>query len=494
MILQVSYLPVYRAHAVVPIAAGIAWGVQIVVPQAIRYLGTEIAISALVKGVQASNAYYSATAKISNANYAKYFRSKAALGVAAFTGAAAALGWALTNDGTLMQPEYPDSDGGYVEGYVYGSCGSLCPKSYYESLRSLASDFQSYGLIDVPNKRFEIQPIENYWRVTFYGEHNGNPDKVLSTKNYFQYSCEDGALRDLLSCTEPDTSVPSNELTDEDIFTGVSSYVSGLAQSAQNEFFGSLDTSDDGGKGLLLDNELTGSDGFVIDEDGQQPQYAPVMPDGSNLPSVGDVEWAYAHNIATGVGQSDDSSLPSYVPPEYWDNADYLANTIANGDSYLTGLNSGVYTPSVPDEGPGVTNPTVDLSGIESRLDTGNSLSESVLTEVQQLNSTTFSTQSAPNSSKSFSFWDIRYPDGIGGVVGVFMDNMKTTPVFLWLDEFILDLNDGEVPVFELCFGTIAGIDFGCYNLQAEAYIWSAIKASMILFAVIVSRRIVFGG
>lgn len=495
MIFQVSYLPVYKARAFVPIAVGVAWGIEIGLPIAVRYLATEIAITALVKGVQASSAYYSATAKISNINYAKYFRSKTAMGVAAFTAAAAAIGWSMTNDGTLVQSDYPGSDGGYMEGFVYGPCGSSCPKKYYENLNVLATDYMESSLIDLPNKHFEIKAMENYWQVRFYADHNGIPDSLLTQKNFFQYSCEYSGFSANKSCTEPDTSVPTHELSNEDVFNGVSSYISSLNNSEQNDFYGSIYSDDDGNSVLLLDDELTSpANGFVIVEDGEESQYAPVMPDGSNLPSIGDVEWNYAHNITTGVAQSDDSSLPSYVPPEYWDNADYLANNIANGDKYVTGVNSGVHTPSVPDEGGGVTNPTVDLSGIESHLDAGNSLSESSLSELQQLNTTSVITQSAPNSSNSFSFWDIRYPDGIGGVIGLFVENMKSTPVFMWLDEFILDLNEGEIPAFELCFDTIAGIDFGCYKLQADAYIWSAIKASMILFSVIVSRRIVFGG
>ncbi|MFL7017243.1 hypothetical protein AB6D16_019050 [Vibrio cyclitrophicus] len=174
-----------------------------------------------------------------------------------------------------------------------------------------------------------------------------------------------------------------------------------------------------------------------------------------------------------------------------------MGNTVANGNDYVTGLNSGAI--ANPDAGTGTDTGTdagliVDVSGVETRLDTTNQLSQRILDEVVQVNSTNVSLQSVPNDSVAASFWPVRYPDGLAGVLNNFIEDMKQTPIFEWLDEFVLNLVSGSLPAFDLCFDVIAGIDFGCYTLKADAYIWSAIKACMILFSVIVSRRIVFGG
>ena len=198
--------------------------------------------------------------------------------------------------------------------------------------------------------------------------------------------------------------------------------------------------------------------------------------------------------IVKGEAQSLDPSQSNYVSTADWDEAYYLAHSVANGNPLITGANAGVITSPVPNTGEDNTGTVVvDVSGIESRLDTGNTLTQSVIDEISKMNQSSVVLNTAPSDSAQ-SFWPVKYPNGISGVLTKFISDMKQTPILQWLDTFVININAGSIPAFDLCFNVIGSIDFGCYSLSADAYIWSAIKASMILLAVIVSRKIVFGG
>ncbi|POC64939.1 hypothetical protein, partial [Vibrio vulnificus] len=453
---------------------GAIWAVETVAPHAIRYLASEIAISSVVKAVQVSNAYYSATSKLSNAKFLSHFKSKAALGVAAFTGALAALGFSLTNDGTLVSGSSIADDAKEVQG-VYWICGS---NTHYSSARSACEAYSSYPLRVVESDSNSVSYCRIYNTETGDCFLTGNPKA-------WRYDCSSSPNSTASTCSSDFQPSNGDPLSDDEASKGIIDYLKSLSDSEQLQFFGDSDG--------VVDSSLVAD--FESDN-------APPMPDGQTpIPNMGDPAWDNAHLIATGVAQSSDSSSPNYVSSNDWDEAYHLANTVANGNSHITGLNSGAVT--VPDSGTGTdagsgtgtnVNVNVDFSGVESRIDTTNSLSQSILEQVTKVNSTTVPLQSLPNESVAASFWPVKYPDGLSGVLNNFIDDMKQTPIFEWLNEFVIDLGSGSLPAFDLCFNVIAGIDFGCYTLQADAYIWSAIKACMILFSVIVSRRIIFGG
>ncbi|MFL7017231.1 hypothetical protein AB6D16_018990 [Vibrio cyclitrophicus] len=481
IVFYISIFPVQRANSVIPVVAGAAWAIDLAAPVAIRYLASEIAISSIVKAVQVSNAYYSATSKISNANFLKFFKSKAALGTAAFTGIVAAVGYSLTNDGIFMTSgsvDVPDGDVAPQAGI--GWCeASRCGSSITEVATSVCSGYQYCR--DFTITAYRHDPARDDLRTVTYHISDTNDWRVADVQSKpCQYinsgqsvaTCDDG-------WTPPTgESVP---VSDELATTSIVEHIESLPAEDQ-----SLLIADSEG---VLDESLI--DDLTADD-------APPMPSGdSGIPNIGDQSWTNAHLITTGVAQSSDSSAPNYVSTSDWDEAYYLGNTVANGNDYVTGLNSGAI--ANPDAGTGTDTGTdagliVDVSGVETRLDTTNQLSQRILDEVVQVNSTNVSLQSVPNDSVAASFWPVRYPDGLAGVLNNFIEDMKQTPIFEWLDEFVLNLVSGSLPAFDLCFDVIAGIDFGCYTLKADAYIWSAIKACMILFSVIVSRRIVFGG
>jgi len=483
MIFYVSVLPVQRANAVAPVVvAGAAWAIDVAAPVAIRYLASEIAISAVVKAVQASNAYYAASAKISNAKFLKFFKSKAALGAAAFTGVFGALGFTLTNDGTLMKSGSVDiKDGDVAPKAGFGWCdSSTCGTTISEAADKVCGNYQYCQNYTIEAYRYDpsredLRTVKYYVSETSVWRTSDVQSKPCNYINSGQSvaTCEDG-------WTPPTgENVP---VSDDVAINSIVEHVQSLTPEQQKSLI-----SDSEG---VLDKDLV--DDLTADD-------APPMPSGeAAIPNIGDQSWTNAHLITTGVAQSSDATAPNYVSTSDWDEAYFLGNTVANGNDYVTGLNSGAIT--APDTGTGTDtgtgdiSVTVDVSGVETRLDTTNELSQSILDEVAQVNNTSVPLQAVPDESAAASFWPVKYPDGLSGVLNKFIDDMKQTPIFEWLNEFVIDLGSGSLPAFDLCFNVIAGIDFGCYTLQADAYIWSAIKACMILFAVIVSRRIVFGG
>lgn len=483
MAVYIAFFPVYRANAVVPLAVGAAYAFDVAAPVAIRYLASEIAISAVVKALQisikSSNAYYSATAKISNSNFLKFFKGKAALGVASFTAVLAGLGY-YANDDVIMKEggvTIPDGDVSPVKGI--GWCdGSDCGATITDAANLICNRNEQYCIkftikpYVLDNSRQDLRTVDYYssdtnvWRSVIVRE---MPCNYISGD---VATCKDNWVAPTGEAVVVDDSIVQSEII---------SHISSLPVDEQKKLF----ANDEG----LIDSDL--SDALIADD-------VPLMPDNqTSIPNIKDQAWNNAHLITTGKAQSSNPSQSNYVSEVDWDEAYYLANNVANGNDYITGLNSGAI--SAPDttgkethEG-GTTTITVDVSGVESRLDTSNTLTQGVIDEIAKINNSTVVLNDAP-SDIAKSFWPIKYPDGISGVLTKFINEMKKTPIFKWLNQFVIDVGVGSIPVFDFCFNTIANIDFGCYELSADAYVWSAIKASMILLAVIVSRKIVFGG
>ncbi|MDO6499245.1 hypothetical protein [Photobacterium sanguinicancri] len=486
MVFYISFFPVQRANAVVPIIAGAVYAIELAAPHAIRFLASEIAISAVVKAVQASNAYYSANAKISNLKYLKYFKTKAALGVAAFIGIIDALGYYMANDGVVMKEssiDIPIGDVAPVAGYAWCH-GNTCGSTVTEAAWSYVASLDYITSIKI-NPYYFDEVSQDHRDVDFLM--SGDRKWAGSGKTFDLRPCQ--YVRGVVESCQEGYTPPNGQsviVNDAVLSSSLLSHISTLDKDKQKELladsFGVLDAD------LARDFEA---------------ENAPLMPDEKTpIPDIGDQSWKNAHLIASAKAQSSDSSKPNYVSTADWDEAYYLANVVANGNDYITGLNSGEISVTKPGDktggeagtGTGDVSVTVDVAGVESRLDTTNQLSESILNEVKSINSSTVDLQQMPDESKAKSFWPKRYPDGLSGVLSKFIENMKQTPIFKWLDQFVLNIGSGTAPVYEFCFGTIANIDFGCLELKADSYVWVGIRSALIISALLMARRLVFGG
>lgn len=468
---NIAFIPIQRANAVVPVVAGAIWAVEIAAPHAIRYLATEIAISSVVKAVQVSNAYYSATSTLANAKFLSHFKSKASIGIAAFTGVLAALGYSLTNDGTLVSDSIVESDAQEVQGF-YWVCGS---NIHYSSARAACEATSSFPL--------RVEEIDDNY-VTYcriYDTETGACYPMGNPKAW-RYDCSSSPSSSASTCSPDFESSPGEPVTDEQATTNIIDHLKSLPDSEQLKFFGDSDG--------VIDTSL------VSDIDSEN---APLMPDGqSPIPDIGDPSWNNAHLITTGVAQSSDSSSPNYVSTEDWGEADYLANTVANGNDYITGINSGTIalpnTDTGSNSGSGTNvNVTVDVSGVESRIDITNSLSESILEQVTKANVTSIPINITPDKNQASSFWEPRYPDGFAGVWNNYNNNLQNTALLGWIDSFKLTYVSDGIPSWSMCFD-LGFVDFGCHVIDIDGRVWLAIRAFILFTAAMLARRLVFGG
>ena len=467
---QLIILPCQRAYAVVPVVAGAAYAVDLVAPTVIRYLASDIVISSIIKAMDITDAYYSATSKISNSNFLKFFKSKLGLGIAAFTAIAGTLGYQLV-DGELFSSSTLSEDQIPKAGIYWKLNSSISGPTPHSAALARCNEINT--CVDIFLVNYSDQ--EATYRIVF-----DDGSMSASTLGILSFGCN-SSTQNFETCIDGYTPPSNSENINDDLATtSIIEKIKELPITSQASLFS--------------DAEGIFDQSFI---DYLTADAAPVMPDNeTTIPPIGSPYWNSANLIATGVAQVDDPSKANYIAPADWDTAYFLANTVAGGNSKVTSLNSSASsaeTDTSTDSG-AIAGATVNLTGIESRLDTANALSENAISEFKSINTTNIQTSITPDKSIAGSFWDIRYPDGIKGVFSAFKKNVLSTPIFEWLDSFSLDVGSASEPAFELCFGSIAQIDFGCYSLSADSYVWSAIKAMMIFCALIVSRRIVFGG
>ncbi|MFA1573958.1 hypothetical protein [Vibrio cyclitrophicus] len=323
----VTYFPIHQAHAFAPVAVSVG-------STAVRYLASEIAFDLIAKGALTESPYYQSEGKVSKSKYNSWLKGKGKY-VAYIATAISSLGWLVSDSGALIKPSTPvdPEGGGSINGTYFLSATTASPQQTFYTVQQAAQAFQSYGLGDFPNKYFKAERISDYWRVNFYGEHNGLPDRLLSTKNFSRSYCSD-IFKPICGTPPPENQdVP---ITDSHIETDFYNWVS--SQPEHDQRF-----------------SLSGDDGFIAPELKPDVQIspAPTMPDGSPIPFVGHQLWVDADAIVRGIAQKDDATLPNYVPDLRWDNAYYLAYTVARGNQAITSANA--KGSSLPETNP--TNP-----------------------------------------------------------------------------------------------------------------------------------------
>lgn len=472
--LNICLFPIRQANAFIPLAIGYA--VDVAAPIAIRYLASDLAISAIAKAVQASNAYYSATATLSKAKFLKYFKGKLGLGVAAFVAVADAIGLYISNDGSFYEKSNQGSELGVAEKgyYWHESIGeSESASGLMSILLSHYSELHSDLQLSATLEAFK----ENSLYVRLWANNSGKSVFYRQIR-IFRAACDKNGA-DVASC-KTDYSGSTNtdkKVTDSDANSKIMDYVSSMSQSKQMELLSNSDGT--------FDEEIV--DDLVVDN-------PPSMPNGKDsLPKIGDNKWSEANSIAEGIGQSNDSTASGYVPSSDWDDAYYLANSVANGNSTITGLNAGNIAHRDSDISDPISYENIDLSGIENRLDKQNSISQDISDGISMLNNTNVSIKNHPDSGNSSSFWDKKYPDGISGVLDDFIKKMKSTEIISWLNGFVTNFSGGKIPTYEYC-AVLVGLDFGCYQLTLDSSVISVVRIFMIITSILYARRIVFGG
>lgn len=482
LIFQISFIPYNSAKAFVPLAVAAPVAIDAVGSFAVRFLAEELAIKVIASTIT-NSVRFSNAARIGYSAFATWLKSNAKSLVGG-TAIAGALGFAFTNQNTLgLVDSQPDENGVYAtQGFYWWASGSKAetPQQAAQDVCSLSDgcEFTNVAEVEPDRVKYELYELNQYWvdsaDCTEYDTTACNYEKYKRMKSIYviQEPCtsDDSGF----STCQLDYTAPVREATEQEIIDDfIKKSASVLTQEQQQNLY-----TDSNGQ---IFSELAGQ---------MQVEELPTTLSGSELPLRGDPLWVAANSIVGGVAQSDDQNLENYVPAYMWDEAYYLGNTVANGNGDITEWNADVTT----DNSGSDSDSNSGSVGTGEVTDSINDLDQNLSGQLDKINNTDVSIITSPDKNIAASFWDVRYPNGISGVLTDFIDNIKSTDLFNWLNGFNVDVAQGSEPVFELCFNTIANIDFGCYSLRADSYIWTAINALMILFAVIVSRRIVFGG
>ena len=89
--------------------------------------------------------------------------------------------------------------------------------------------------------------------------------------------------------------------------------------------------------------------------------------------------------------------------------------------------------------------------------------------------------------------YERQYPDGLAGVWNTRKAELLNGPLFAFLASLVPGFGDGGCPAFALPSGDLLGIELGG-DLAIPCYVWSFARLVIIITALLLARRLVFGG
>jgi hypothetical protein len=90
-------------------------------------------------------------------------------------------------------------------------------------------------------------------------------------------------------------------------------------------------------------------------------------------------------------------------------------------------------------------------------------------------------------------FWETDYPEGLQGVVDAKMAEVQSTQFFTFLEQFQISVG-GSSATYDMCFDLGGMGNLGCHNFDIDPRTFPAIKIFILISAVFLCRRILFGG
>ncbi len=88
-----------------------------------------------------------------------------------------------------------------------------------------------------------------------------------------------------------------------------------------------------------------------------------------------------------------------------------------------------------------------------------------------------------------------KYPDGIAGVLNTKFDELKGTPLFRLPTLLMPSLpSSGSCPSWQLDLNLASWADMGTQTVQAPCWVWDFGKVVVIISALLLARRLIFGG
>jgi len=176
----------------------------------------------------------------------------------------------------------------------------------------------------------------------------------------------------------------------------------------------------------------------------------------------------------------DSDGLPDYNDPDK--DGDGIPND-SDLDSDGDGKDDPINTGDGNQQGSGGGSVTVDLTPVVSKLD-----------EIKKSMSETNVEIKKEPTPDLVGFWESEYEDGLAGVMEEKMAEVKTTQFFTFIDQFNPSLSGGSAASYDMCFNLGRMGNFGCHNFNVDPRVIPAIRIFILVSAVFLCRKILFGG
>lgn len=89
--------------------------------------------------------------------------------------------------------------------------------------------------------------------------------------------------------------------------------------------------------------------------------------------------------------------------------------------------------------------------------------------------------------------YERKYPDGIVGVWTASRQRLGESPMFSIIPSLTPNVGDGGCPVWTVALD-VGVIDFGQFDVSVPCWVWAFVRLAMIVTALFLARRLVFGG
>lgn len=203
-----------------------------------------------------------------------------------------------------------------------------------------------------------------------------------------------------------------------------------------------------------------------------------------------------------------------------------VGNPIVSGPSSIPGdkttsreniqLNPNTNTPAAPGASntqPGTKTTTketktdINYSGGSATTTTTTTTTTNITNNITNITTTETSTETKEEDEKQEDpptdtpFGDIpelykqKYPEGISGVINQKMEALRATPLFRLPSMLMPDLpNSGSCPSWQIDLGLASWADMGTHTIQAPCMVWDFGKVIILISALLLARRLIFGG
>ena len=179
-------------------------------------------------------------------------------------------------------------------------------------------------------------------------------------------------------------------------------------------------------------------------------------------------------------------------------------------------LNPGTNTPAAPgatNTQPGTkttvkeTKTDVKYSGNSASTNTTTNTTTNITNNITNVTTTETKTETTEDQKEDDSapsdtplgdipeLYKLKYPQGISGVLNARFDEMKATPVFSLPSLLMPSLpNSGTCPSWTVDLSLVSWAQMGTHRIEAPCEVWYFGRIVIIISALLLARRLIFGG